>query len=65
MLKKMTIANLNGRETLKKNDLMQVGGSICDMPMPDNSCLIFCNSRCGIKAGTDEAQQSGQDVYQT
>ena len=64
MLRKMTIANLNAGEALSKKGLMQVGGSICDMPMPDNACLRFCKSRCGT-VGNDDAHESGQDVYQT
>jgi len=64
VLKKMTIANLNVEKSLKKDELMHVGGSISDMPMPKNYCLHFCSRRCGIKKGSNGAHESGQDYYQ-
>jgi len=66
MLKKMTISNLNLVNSLEEEDLLQVGGSICDMPLPKaDPCDTFCTAHCGLKQGSESAHASGQDFYQS
>jgi hypothetical protein len=66
LLKKMTIANLNVKGSIERDNMMkQVGGSICDMPLPGlDACERYCMNHCGT-CGNDNDFKKGQDFYQT